>query len=140
MDIRRKILGSILLSLMLAVSLSIASGNARAAAKPAEINVIGGGEGRIGNPGYFEATYAGKNIKVIYASQSNRANSPKHPVKVYLGDKKIADWGGYLQRRGNHKLPIQGREVTVMGRWKDQRTFEAEKIYLPADTKKMGEK
>ena len=140
MDIRRTISLSILLSLMLAVSLSIASGNVWAAAKLAEINVIGGNEGRVGNQGYFEATYAGKKIKVVYASPGNRANPTKHPAKVYLGDKKIADWGGYLQRRGNHKLPIQGREVTVMGRWKGQRTFEAEKIYLPADTKKMGEK
>ena len=106
-----------------------------------EISVIGGNEGRGGNhKGYFEATYAGKKIKVIYASQGNRANPREHPVKVYLGDKKIADWEGYLQRRGNHKLPIQGREVTVMGKWKDLKTFEAYKIYLPADTKKIGER
>ena len=141
MDIREKIIGIIKLSLFILVNCAIAPGNTWAAAKPVEISVIGGNEGRGGNhKGYFEATYAGKKIKVIYYYKANRANPMEHPIKVYQGDKKIADWECYLQQGSNNKLAIKDRELTLIGKWKDQKTFEAYKIYLPADIRKIGEK
>ncbi len=141
MDIRKKIVGIITFSLVIAMILAIAGGNARAAAKPVEISVIGGNKGGGGNHmGSFEATHKGKKIEVAYSYNVNRANPIEHPVKVYLGDKKISEWEGYLHRRDNQKLPIKGREITVIGKWKDQKTFEAYKIYLPADTRKIGER
>jgi hypothetical protein len=141
LDIRKKIIGIITLSLCISISLAIASENAWAAAKPVEISVIGGNEGRCGNhKGYFEATYAGKKIKVIYSYNANRANPMEHPIKVYQGDKKIADWKDYLQQGANQKLAIKDKEITLIGQWKDQKTFEAYKIYLPADIRKIGEK
>jgi hypothetical protein len=90
--------------------------------------------------GYFEATHKGKKIEVIYSYNVNRGNPIEHPVKVYLGDKKISAWEDYLQQRGNQKSVIKGREISVIGKWKDQKTFEAYKIYLPADIKKIGER
>jgi hypothetical protein len=141
LDIRKKIIGIIKLSLLISISLAIAPGNTWAAAKPVEISVIGGNAGRGGNhKGYFEATYSGKKIKVIYAYNAKRANPIEHPIKVYQGDKKISDWECYLQQGGNQKLAIKDKEITLIGKWKDQKTFEAYKIYLPADIRKIGEK
>jgi hypothetical protein len=141
LDIRKKIIGIITFSLFISMILAIAGGNARATAKPVEITVIGGNKGGGRNHmGSFEATHKGKKIEVAYSYYVNRANPMEHPVKVYLGDKKISDWECYLHRRDNHMLPIKGREITVIGKWKDQKTFEAYKIYLPADTRKIGER
>ena len=141
MDSRKKIIGIITLSLCISISLGMAAGNTWAAAKPVEISVIGGNEGRGGKyKGYFEATYAGKKIKVIYSYKANRANPMEHPIKVYQGDKKIADWKCYLQQGNNQQLAIKDREISLIGKWQDQKTFEAYKIYLPADIRKIGEK
>jgi hypothetical protein len=141
LDIRKKIIGIITLSLCISISIAIAAGNTSAAAKPVEISVIGGNEGRGGkHKGYFEATYSGKKIKVIYSYKANRANPMEHPIKVYQGDKKIADWECYLQQGNNQNLAIKDREITLIGKWQDQKTFEAYKIYLPADIRKIGEK
>ncbi len=113
MDSRKKIIGIITLSLCISISLAMAAGNTWAAAKPVEISVIGGNEGRGGkHKGYFEATYSGKKIKVIYSYKANRANPMEHPIKVYQGDKKIADWECYLQQGNNQQLAIKDREIS----------------------------
>lgn len=141
LDIQKKIMGMIQFSFFVVMMVAMASGNAWAAPKPAEIAVLGGNTGRGGNHrGSFEAYYEGKKIEVIYSYNATRGKPMEHPVKVYQGDKKISEWKGYLQQKDTQQLPIKGREITLMGKWKDQKTFEAYKIYLPADIRKIGEK
>jgi len=104
---------------------------ALAAISPVKIAVIGAAEGWVGNKaGTFYATYLGKKIEVSYCLNN---------IKVYKGKKVIKgeEWHSYLYA---DKGLINGRKIDLVGRWKDQKTFEAYKIYLPPDIKKIEER
>jgi hypothetical protein len=122
--------------------LAIDSGNAYAASKPVQITVIGGDEGQGGSHmGSFDAMYSGRKIEVVYSYNSNRANPIANPVKVFKGNQEIRDWDSYLHNSiSSQKSTIKGKKIGLTGKWEDQNTFEAYKIYLPPDLKKIGER
>jgi len=103
---------------------------ALAANSPVKIAVIGGTEVWVGNrAGTFYGTYLNKKIEVFYGLNN---------IKVYKGKRVIRgeEWYSYLYA---DKGLINGRNIYLVGRWKDQKTFEAYKIYLPPDIKKIEE-
>lgn len=99
---------------------------------PLEIYVIGSAEGRgASRMGNFGATYSGREIEVVYSYNPNPGNPIA--VKVYKGNKQIDDWDSYLQQIGDQKSVIAGKRIRLLGKWQDQKTFEAFTIYLPPD-------
>jgi len=42
-------------------------------------------------------------------------------------------------RPATKKAPFRGK-IGLTGKWQDRKTFEANKIYLPPDIKKVGER
>jgi hypothetical protein len=143
MNRNNKILHIIIINILLAglMLFTIGSNIIWAASAPIQINVVGGDEGRGGtHAGGFSAIHRGIKIEVAYAYSPNQANPIAHPVKVYKGNKQISDWDYYLQQVGNQQSVIKGKQIKLVGKWQDQTTFEAYKIYLPANINNIGER
>ena len=61
-------------------------------------------------------------------------------IKVYKGKKEIANYEKYLFTSEDKDSAINERKIDLVGRWEDQKGFNAYKIYLPSDIKKIGER
>lgn len=106
--------------------------------KLVRITVIGGEEGWCGNRvGQFAAYHSGRKIAVVFEISKL--------LKVFKGNKIIADWEKYLCPLSDQKSAISGKKIDLVGEWSDQipeiskaeKEFRAYEIYLSPDTIKI---
>lgn len=81
--------------------------------------------------GKFDAIYHNRKIDVVFYFKSNEDKE----IEIYKGDK---EWKEGLEevlcpRKGEKKIALSGKKVTLEGEWRDLDKFIAYEIYLPEE-------
>jgi|GEM_PF-3832620 len=94
--------------------------------------IVGSDAGCGSHAGSFNAMYQSRQIEVVFFYSSNPANPVEIPLTVYKDNKQVKNWRSMLcPIPGNSGVPLTGKFVGIEGHWRDKKTFQASKIYLP---------
>ncbi len=82
--------------------------------------------------GKFDAIYQNRKIDVVFYFNSKEDKA----IEIYKGDKEWKEGLGDVlcpQYRGEKKITLSGKKVTLEGEWRDWDKFIVYEIYLPED-------